>query len=126
MCAQADEEARHLAGRFVGKVLPQLLVGKTTDEELALHQGTKQTGILFREEIEALVTAVILGLGFGQAVQFFYAHLRGSDGRDELEVTLISGGEQFTAKQVGCEWSSSWVPNAYWRYRCDVALRGSV
>jgi hypothetical protein len=60
-----------------------------------LQQGTEQIGVLFREEIKALVTMLVLGLGFGQFVQFFDADLRGGDGGDELEIALIGSRERF-------------------------------
>ena len=61
MDPQAFEQTSNLTGGFVGKILAaQLLVGETADAKLALQQGTEQTGILFREEIEALVTVVVL------------------------------------------------------------------
>ena len=38
---------------------------------------------------------LVLGLGLSQLVQFCDAEMRGGDGGDELEVTLIGGGEQY-------------------------------
>ena len=96
MYPQTFEQACDLTGGFVGEIsAAQLLIGKTADEELALQQGAEQIGVLFREEIKALVTMLVLGPGFSQFVQFFHAHLGGRDGRDELEVTMISGGKRF-------------------------------
>ena len=91
---------------FISEVFAQLFVGETADEELALQpcllrgmqEGAKRTGVLFGEEIEALVTMLVLRLGFSQVVQFFHANLRGGDGRDELEVTVIGSGEQFAQR----------------------------
>ena len=99
MRAQAFEQACDLTGGFIGEVLSaQLLVGETTEAELALQQGAKQTGVLFGEEIEALVPVLVLRLGFSQVVQFCHANLWGGDGRDELEVTLIGRTEQFAQR----------------------------
>jgi len=96
MHAQTFKQTRHLAGGFVGEVLTaQLLIRETADKELALQQGAEQVGVLFREEIEALVTMLVLGPGFSQFVQFFDADLWCGDGRDELKVTPIGGEEQF-------------------------------
>ncbi len=95
MHPQAFEQACYLTGRFAAKVLPQLLVGETIDEELALQQGAKQNGVLFREEIEALVTMLVFNFGFSQFMQFFHADVRGGDGGDELEVALIGSSERF-------------------------------
>jgi len=48
MHTQTFKQAGNLTSGFVREVLrAQLLVGETTDEELALQQGAKQTGILF-------------------------------------------------------------------------------
>ena len=48
MDSQSFEQASDLRCGFVREVLgAQLLVGETTDEELALQQGAKQTGVLF-------------------------------------------------------------------------------
>ena len=81
MHAQAFEKACDLTGGFVSEVfVAQLLIGKTADEELALQQGAKQTGILFREEIEALVAVVVLSDSFSQLVKFFNTDLRSCDG----------------------------------------------
>jgi len=80
-------------------VLTQLRVGETAEAELAVQQGAKQTGVLFCEEIEALVPMLVLRLGFCQFVQFCYADVRGGDGRDELEITVIGGGEGFAQRR---------------------------
>ena len=48
MYTQAFEKASDLTGGFVREVMgAQLLVGETANEELALQQGAKQTGVLF-------------------------------------------------------------------------------
>jgi hypothetical protein len=91
---QTFEQARHLAGRFVGKVMSQLLVGETADEELALQQGAKQTGVLFREEIEALVTMLVFNFGFSQFAQFLHTDFWSGDSGDELQIALVGGEEQ--------------------------------
>ena len=71
MHPQPFEQARDLGCGFVGEVLAaQLLIGETANEELTLQQGAKQTGILFGEEIEALVTVLVFNFGFCQFVQF--------------------------------------------------------
>src|SRR5512139_428979 len=96
MYAQTFEQVRDLAGGFVWEVLAaQLLVGETTDAKLALQQGAEQTGILFREEIKALVTMLVFQFGFSQFVQFCYADFGGGDGGDEFEIAPIGSREHF-------------------------------
>jgi len=96
MHAQTFEQTSDLAGGFMGEILrTQLLVGEPADQEFALEQGAKQAGVLFREEIKALVAMLVFDQGLSQFVQFLHADTRRGNGSDELEVTLIGSGEHF-------------------------------
>ena len=75
-------------------MLAQALVGETTDEEPAAQQETKERGVLFSEEIEALVATVVVDLGFGQLMKLVHTDLRCLDVGDELEIPLVGSLQQ--------------------------------
>ena len=79
-------------------MLAQSLVGETTDEELTAQQETKQRGVLFSEEIEALVATVVVNLGFSQLVKLLHADLWCLNVGNELEIAMVG-----SMQQIVCE-----------------------
>jgi len=68
---------------------------KSTDVELSPGDAFEQSQILTVKEVKPAITPLSIRYGLGDLLELFDSHGRIFDGRDEFEVTLVSGFHQF-------------------------------
>ena len=91
-------------------MLTQSTIGETTDEELTAGQESKKGCALLREEIEALVAAVVFHLGLSQSMELLDTDFWGLDVGDELEIALIGSQECLLQRGQAVDSFLHWRP----------------